>query len=621
MKNVKNIFTLLVVALVGLSLTGCSEDNLDTNPYSKSGVNIVGFGPSPILRTHEIRITGTNMNKVTKVIFPGDAIVERSGFNSSDAENIYVNVPDESVPGQIRLVAGNDTVTSVSKLTFEEPIEVTSVSPTTGLSAGDEITIRGEYVYNIAEVVFTSGVTGAPVPAEEFTYVSRKEIRLRVPLAAESGVITMNDGAEWELEWKEPLQILSATYASLSPVNTDFGQTITITGSNLHTVETVMFPGGSTSDFTVSADRKTITTTVPAETKPGAITLVLYSGAALTTDEFTVPTIAITGISKDKDLKVGDQVVLTGENFDRITKVTLPGVGEFSDYTISGNTLTFTVPEGMTDGKMELTQNSLITATQVLMMHTDAAETTIWAGEFVCSGWNGNQDLAWGGFDWTTIAPGSKVNFYYKKNTPGAWGCISLRHGDNWGNLPNPPIPGQYDLDEDEGVLSVVFTQEVLDDLLTYNGLVLTGDNYTLTKITIPSAEQVLWSGELDFNNWGINWQVGDGTAGAANPQMFVEAGLKAGMTIRVYLDAYNDWWQVQFFDGHWGGQEEIGVATGLNNGNNVNAGIYNLAEHNGCIEIKATATLVEQLTTLTDWGYCWIMQGEGCRATKITVE
>ena len=137
MKNFKNIFTLLVVALVGLSLTGCSEDNLDTNPYGKSGVNLVGFGPSPILRTHEIRITGTNMNKVTKVIFPGDAIVERSGFNSSDAENIYVNVPDESVPGQIRLVAGNDTVTSVSKLTFEEPIEVTSVSPTTGLSAGD----------------------------------------------------------------------------------------------------------------------------------------------------------------------------------------------------------------------------------------------------------------------------------------------------------------------------------------------------------------------------------------------------------------------------------------------------------------------------------------------------
>jgi len=36
---------------------------------------------------------------------------------------------------------------------------------------------------------------------------------------------------------------------------------------------------------------------------------------------------------------------------------------------------------------------------------------------------------------------------------------------------------------------------------------------------------------------------------------------------------------------------------------------------------IPVTAALAEQLTTLTDWGYCWILQGENCRATKITVE
>ncbi len=102
---------------------------------------------------------------------------------------------------------------------------------------------------------------------------------------------------------------------------------------------------------------------------------------------------------------------------------------------------------------------------------------------------------------------------------------------------------------------------------------------------------------------------------------MFVDAGLKAGQIIRLYLTAYNDWWQVQFFDGHWNGQSEIGNATGLGNGNNINSGIYNLEEHNGAIEIKATPALVEQLTTLCDWGYCWILQGEGCSATKITVE
>ena len=493
---------------LGLSLTGCSEDDLDTNPYSKSGVNIVAFGPSPILRTQEIRITGTNLESVSSVAFPGEgAIVDKSAFNKVDGRDIYVNVPDASVPGQIKLMVGNEVVaTSVTPITFEEPITITSVSPTTGLSAGDEVIVKGDYVYNIYQAIFTSGVTGAAVNAEDFTYVSRKEIRFRVPLAAESGVITFNDGADWEYEYETPLEILSATFGGLSTTTPDFGQQIQITGINLHTVETIMFPGGVTSEFTVSDDHKTITTNVPAETKSGAVTLVLYSGASITTDEFKVPTVTIASFSKTKDIKVGDVITITGENFDRITTISLPGYGILSDeeYTISGNTLTFTVPEDMTDGKMVIVQNSFISIEQGLMLYSDAAETPMWAGEFVCSGWNGNQDLAWGGFDWTTVPANSKINFYYKKNSAGAWGCISLRHGDSWGNLPDP-IPGQYDLSEDEGVLSVVFTQAVLDDIIANGGLVITGDNYTLSKVTMPVAETTLWAGEFVCSGWSGN--------------------------------------------------------------------------------------------------------------------
>ena len=111
-------------------------------------------------------------------------------------------------------------------------------------------------------------------------------------------------------------------------------------------------------------------------------------------------------------------------------------------------------------------------------------ESTIWENEFACAGWNGNQDLAWGGFDWTTIKAGSIIRFYYTKAI--GWGCISLRHGDSWGGLPSP-IPGQYDLPDDvtEGVVEVELPQNVLDDLLTYSGMVITGDNYTLKRITI----------------------------------------------------------------------------------------------------------------------------------------
>ena len=318
MKKLYNIFTLLAVALVGLSLTACSNDDLDTNPYNKSGVNLLAFGPSPNTRSQEIRITGTNLTAVEKVIFPGGTI-ERAGqtikingaevlkanFNSVDNENIYVNIPDETVPGQIKLVAGNDTVTSVGTLTFKEPIEVTSVAPLTGLNAGDEITITGDYVYNIAEVIFPSGVSGAPVAAEEFTYVSRKEIRLRVPLAAESGIITMNDGADWELEYKNPIEVQGATVTEITP-SADFGEQIQITGTNLHIVESVLFPGGVSAEFTISDDHKTIRATVPAECKSGALSLLLYSGAALTTPEFAVPTVTIESATPKIDLVEGD---------------------------------------------------------------------------------------------------------------------------------------------------------------------------------------------------------------------------------------------------------------------------------------------------------------------------
>ena len=611
MNKLYRYFTWSLTALIGLSLTGCSENDLDTNPYNKSGINLIAFGPSPIIRTHEIHITGTNLNQVTGVAFPGGATVEKDSFNKADNEDIYLNVPDESVPGQIQLMVGSEAVaTSVTPLTFEEPIEITSVSPVTGLSAGDEVTVKGDYVYNIYQAVFSSGVTGAPVLAEDFTYVSRREIRFRVPLAAESGVITFNDGEDWTFEYETPLEILSAAYTSLSTTSPDFGQQIQINGTNLHTVATVMFPGGVTSDFTVSDDHKTITTTVPAETRSGAITLVLYSGASTTTGEFTVPTVAITRISKDKDIKAGDKITLTGENFDRITMVTLPGHGVLADdqYTISGNTLTFTVPEDMTDGKIVLTQNSFIAIEAKLMMYSDSDEISIWAGEFVCSAWNGCQDLAWGGFDWTTVAADSKINFYYKKNTPGAWGCISLRHGDSWGNLPSP-IPGQYDLDSDEGVLSVVFTKNVLDDIIDGGGLVITGDNYTLSKVTMPASEKVLWQGEAVADNWGDQpYILSDGGT------ELLAAGMKVGSVIRVYLTATDSSWNCQIVDGHWAPNTAFPDC-------DFSSGNWNLSEHNGAIEFTVTDYIYEHITTSSGWGGSFLLNGDNVICTKVTLE
>lgn len=624
MKKIYNIFTLLVVALVGLSLTACSEDDYDTNPYNKSGVNLLAFGPSPNTRSEEIRITGTNLTAVDKVVFPGGTIeragqiinvsgaeVEKAQFNAVDNENIYVNIPQETVPGHIKLVVGLDTITSEGTLTFTEPIEVTSVSPTEELNAGDEISIKGDYVYNIAEVIFTSGVSGAPVVAEDFTYVSREEIRLRVPLAAESGTITMNDGADWELEYKEPLNVITATVTGVTP-SADFGQEIQITGNNLHTVESVLFPGGVAADFTVSADNKTITAIVPAECKSGAISLLLYSGAALTTDEFAVPTVTITSIEPNSDLVEGDVVTLTGENFDRIIGVSVPGYGDLEpeDYTITGNQLVFIVPEGMTDGNVVLTQNSNITAS--IGVEIRKLEGVIWMGKEDLVGWS-----SWGVFSWSddwtkfqeAITGPGQLTLHFK--VIGDNPMFNLRMGD-W-STPFSDISMPYGEGDnivpamDDTDIVINLTAEERNEMFADGGkgIVMWGDGIQLQyiKYIAAGAERTIWEGNEDLSD-GHQPYIGS-DAGAE----FKEVDAAAGNVVRFYIEPTDPEWYFEVFEGHWGGQygKWTGEDTDL------------VVGQQGAVALTLTQAMIDAAYQQQWWGGIFVVQGK-VKLTKVTV-
>ena len=129
----------------------------------------------------------------------------------------------------------------------------------------------------------------------------------------------------------------------------------------------------------------------------------------------------------------------------------------------------------------------------------------------------------------------------------------------------------------------------------------------------------VLWTGLADLKNWTFNWEIGKGTNGDNNPNMFKDMDLQAGDVIRVYVTPVDGWWMVKFYDGHWAEHTEAGVAAGIGETCEISGNNYNLDEHGGCIEFKATDKMVEQLTTLTDWGMCWVMMGQAV-ITKISV-
>lgn len=624
-KYLNSFLALSVVAMAATTFAGCTDEAYDTNPYNKSGVNLLAFGPAPTERTHEIRIVGTNLNAVDKVLFAADATVEeaavlRSEFNKADAENIYLNIPDATVPGPIRLVAGKDTITSEGNLTYVEPIEVTEVTPVKALNAGDAITIKGDYVYNIASVTYTAGVT---VPAEEFVRTSRREIVVPVPLAAQSGTISMTDGADWKFEYETPLEILTATCTAVSATSVEFGDKITLTGTNLHTVENVMFPGGVKSEFTVSADNKTITTTVPAECKSGSITLVLFSGQAISSPEIAVPTISVAGISKDKDICEGDELTITGENLNRVVSVTLPGVGELSadKYTNDGTHITFTVPEGFVDGKIVLVQNSNISVEVPVAIRKLAG--VIWQGKVDLVGWSSFGVFNWDGdlyksFQDAVTGPGEFTIHFVQTGAPAQF---NFKLGDWSTAFQNPSITPEADgvFKPAEGVedITVTLTAEEVDKMFGSGamGFVIWGENIQVqyVKFVAAGAEALVWEGSEDMGSWSNQPYIGTDTA----PE-FAEAGVQEGWKVRFYGEATGQW-QFQVFEGHWG-PNYAKWANFSPEDNDGSVQILDGEEGEVCLVLPLTQAMIDAAYTQQWWGGIFVVQGQNFVLKKVTV-
>lgn len=618
MKKFYNIIALVMVGLIGFTFTSCSDDDLDTNPYGKSGVNLLAFGPSPILRTNELRITGTNMQNVSQVIFPGADPV--TSFNKRDNENIYVNVPDESVPGHIKLIAGKDTVTSEGTLTFEEPIEVTEVTPTTGLNAGDIITVKGDYVYNIASVTFTAGVE---VAAEDFVSVSRREIQIAVPLAAESGTITFSDGADWSFEYETPLEILSASYSSLSSAEGEFGSQVTIKGTNLHTVETVMFGGGVAAEFTL-VDNNTIVATVPAECKTGSITMLTYSGAAITTDEFAVPTVSIETISQTEDIVEGDVLTLTGQNFTRIKNVYIPGVSEplsAEQYTITDdNNMTITIPADVSDGDIQLVQNAYITATTTIKVRK--LEGVIWQGKTDLSGWSSygvfSWESNWSDFQQAVTGAGQfTVHFVVTGDNP----VFNIRMGDWTTAYSSMSIP----YSDDGNVHPASTDTDIVLDLTAdeaaamfgdgAKGFVIWGDGIQVQyiKFVLAGAEYTIWEGREDTQNWSNNYTVGSDTS----PEL-AASGATAGSVVRFYGEVTSPEWQAKIVEGHWG--PTYGYYAAVNGEGEFANAEYDFEGNGNCLKLTLTQEMLDTAYTKQGWGGTFIIQGQYFILTKVTV-
>lgn len=341
--------------LTGVSFTSCLKgDDVDTNQYV-GGISLNVFGPSPVARGGELRFLGSGMNQVTAVVIPGCADI--TDINVISDREIRITVPQEAQPGLVTLRTPNGDITTKTELTFTEPISIENFTPATVLP-GDELTIEGEYLNLIHEVIFADDVT---VTEEDFITHERNMIKLLVPEEAQTGQIILSDGEELpNLIYSEEdlVVILPSVEAVVNKENAKPGDVIEINGENLDLVRQMLMPDGTEVEFTVTSPTA-IEFILPENASDGDVVVVPASGVKVTVAHLTmaVPTNLVA--TPASGLRGGDEIVLTGLNLDLVTSLSFPGVAEnVQPASLSEKELTVVMPEAAQSGSLILNTKS-----------------------------------------------------------------------------------------------------------------------------------------------------------------------------------------------------------------------------------------------------------------------
>jgi len=375
MKNFKNIITLLAVALIGLSLTACSKDNLDTNQY-QGGVALNVYGPSPVMRGGQLRFLGSNLDQVREVLIPeGISITNIDVVKSGVPSEIRVTIPkDGPIPGKVVLITKTDErITTKTDLNYIEGIEITNI-PVSAMP-GDVIKIEGDYLNLIQSLAFAKGIV---VSEADFKSHSRYAIEVEVPEEAQTGklelytadltVVDKNKVEYQIIETEKAIEIGTPTISNVKGRNTaealgnitaKAGETIIVTGTYFNVIADITVGGVSVSDLKIANDGKGVTFTLPAEAPDGDILLVCKSGIEVPVG--TLTTVKPTNcVATPNPVKAGQALQINGNDMDLVTDVVF--ADSKGEYTIANNqniintkeAYAVTVPETATEGNLKL---------------------------------------------------------------------------------------------------------------------------------------------------------------------------------------------------------------------------------------------------------------------------
>ena len=639
-----------------LTFTACDNgDDEDTNQY-KGGISLNVFGPSPVSRGGVLRFLGSGMDKVTAVVIPGcDDITDIEVV--SDTE-IRVTVPQTAQPGLVVLKTPKGDITTKTELTFTEPIALEAFAPAE-VKPGSELTITGEYLNLIKEVIFADEVT---VPADEFVSQSRQEIKVIVPDSAQTGKFILSDGAgipNWIYSEGELEVTLPSVEAPLDLVDKKPGDVIRVSGKNFDLVKKVQMPNGDEVEFTMTASSEgdELTFTLPDNVSDGEVTVLPASDVKVVVATVVVATPSNVVAVPAVNLRGGDMITLKGTNMDLVTDVTFPGVEEAVGLESQNSTeIKVLMPAAAISGDLQLNTNSgKATAVSIATAKPENisySAATVPAGEaLTVKGVNMDvvSAVVFSGNVEVTVSDATATAISLTVPTTAETGALLLKMANGESveapsltiekpvcaylpALPDKLVRGriveleivnadkltnvllneaavQYINDAAKGVLMLNVPAELNG---TYSLKLISSNGEIAYDVLVVANEETVWAGPLD-----ISW--GDGGRVLVPAVSF--AKVTAGTVMKVYFDQKDQTWaQAQFNYGDWSG-----IAFSLFDTTMVPTDIYGWSFESRVMELTLTQEILDNIQAKqgdcedqTNVGI--IIQGSDLTFTKITI-
>jgi len=349
MKKISKIFAMLVVALVGLSLTACSDgDDLSTDQYGNE-ISLQSFGPCPVLRGGTLYLYGTNLDQIESINLPGaDPITAYEVLQSGRESKISIQVPAEKCePGQIVIkTKKGGEITSITPITYREDIVLDKFfvgdnEDNLVGNVGNIVTIKGDYLNLMHGVIFEKEDT---IKEEQFIAHDRYTIKVAIPVEAKTGVIKLTDLAAEpaEIESKQELVVNIPEATPIQDLSIKAGATLTLKGTDFDQIACVKLEGATVDAADFKSQSKTeITLAVPVKATDGTVYVVTKSGVEIPVGNIitVVPTELV---ATPNPVKNGAEVTITGKDLDLVTGVAFPN-GNDTTVTL-GSTIKAIVP-------------------------------------------------------------------------------------------------------------------------------------------------------------------------------------------------------------------------------------------------------------------------------------